>query len=78
MEDLKEGEVINCLARPFCIAKLTRRLQIMIEINKTLNMKIDFIDINTIHTHENVNKKLKNAQNVIKINLNKKVILTHI
>jgi hypothetical protein len=28
MEDLKEGKVINCLARPFCFAKLTRRLQI--------------------------------------------------
>jgi hypothetical protein len=22
MEELKEGEVINCLARPFCIANL--------------------------------------------------------
>jgi hypothetical protein len=28
MEDLKEGKVISCLARPFFIAKLTRRLQI--------------------------------------------------
>jgi hypothetical protein len=28
MEELKEGEVVSCLARPFCIAKLLRRLQI--------------------------------------------------
>jgi hypothetical protein len=35
MEELKEGEVINCLARPFCIAKLMNHQRVNPRTEKT-------------------------------------------